>query len=390
MIVPGKGKRSGETPTERVLRKVAEFEAKYYPYIIVVMIAITTVFALSLPLLKMETDFTKLMPQNMKSVKLEYDVRDVFGSTDTLFVLVELDGECKYPTDIKTIEDPRVVNYLLELSRGLKKDPSVRSVISIAMPFEFAGMVPYNQSLIEKVIQASGLENLINHDKTATLMLVRMDMGTSESSLKRSVQRVHELLGSVEKPPCVKYVVTGNLPMRYRILQLMVHDMVYTLSVAAAIIFVLLVLLRRSVTQAVLVFLPLIMGVVWTGGIFSLTGWELTIVTIGIGAMVLGLGVEYGVFMVERFEEEIRKGKDAREALLIALPSVGSSIMGSGITTIAGFLALLSVAFPMLSLLGIALATSIACMLIIAILFLPCLLMLESRLTEIFWKGGMR
>ncbi len=387
MVVPGKGKgKGGETPTERVLRKVAEFEAKYYPYIIVVMIAITTIFALSLPLLKMETDFTKLMPQNMKSVKLEYDVRDVFGSTDTLFVLVELDDECKYTTNIKTIEDPRVVNYLLELSRGLKKDPSVRSVVSIAMPFELAGMVPYNQSLIENVIHASGLKNLINHDKTATLMLVRMDMGTSESSLKRNVERVHELLGSVKKPPCVKYVVTGNLPMRYRILQLMVHDMIYTLSVAAAIIFVLLVLLRRSVTQAVLVFLPLMMGVVWTGGIFSLTGWELTIVTIGIGAMVLGLGVEYGVFMVERFEEEIRKGKGAKEALLIALPSVGSSIMGSGITTIAGFLALLSAAFPMLSLLGIALATSISCMLIIAILFLPCLLMLESRLTEIFWR----
>ena len=116
-------------------------------------------------------------------------------------------------------------------------------------------------------------------------------------------------------------------------------------------------------------------------------GWlnlKLSVATVGIGAMILGLGVEYGVFLNTRYKEERDKGKTQLEALKIAVPAIGSAILGSGLTTIVGFLALTLSVMPMLQDLGKSLAIGIGFSLFISIFIAPAIIIIFEDLGIIF------
>lgn len=136
--------------------------------------------------------------------------------------------------------------------------------------------------------------------------------------------------------------------------------------------------MEKSVTKAFLIFAPLVFGISWTLGAMGWLDIELSIATVGIGAMILGLGVEYGVFIVSRYSEE-RKDKGSKEALQITVGNVGGSVIGSGMTTVMGFLALTLSTMPMLQDLGLSLALGIAFCLFAAVLINPALIVLEER-----------
>src|SRR5690606_423343 len=64
-----------------------------------------------------------------------------------------------------------------------------------------------------------------------------------------------------------------------------------------------------------------------------------------LGALILGVGSEYAILMMERFYEELEKIGDPRAALFTATKAIGSALIASGLTTIFGFTALVSSPF---------------------------------------------
>jgi hypothetical protein len=207
-------------------------------------------------------------------------------------------------------------------------------------------------------------------------------LGNNEERIEKFVSTIKTDIESVEKPACVEITITGNPPIRAVLLKMLKHDMVYTMCIAAVIIFVLLVVLKRSLTKALLVFTPLLFGLTWTLGLMGWFNIPLSIATVGLGAMILGLGTEYGIFLLERYMEERSKGKSQEKALVRALPSVGSGIIGSGSTTIVGFLALLMATMPMIRHLGETLALGIGCILFATIVVAPTVIIIEERCVE--------
>jgi predicted RND superfamily exporter protein len=209
-------------------------------------------------------------------------------------------------------------------------------------------------------------------------MYIRADVGSSEAKIKSLAKLVEDNLDTVPGIPGVKVSLTGNPPMRAIIGTLLSHDAFYTLSLAAIIILLLLFVMERSITKGLLVFAPLLIGLIWTLGALGWLGIPLSIATAGLGAMILGLGVEYGVFMLTRYKEERDKGTNQEKSLLAAVPSVGGAIFGSGMTTVVGFLALTLSTLPMMQKLGLSLALGIGCTLISAVFVAPVIILLEE------------
>jgi hypothetical protein len=134
-----------------------------------------------------------------------------------------------------------------------------------------------------------------------------------------------------------------------------------------------------------LVFVPLMLGLIWTIGTMGWVGLKLSIITVGLGAMILGLGVEYGIFMLTRYYEERETGKNQEEALKASVPGVGFAIFGSGVTTIIGFLALTLSVMPMLKHLGLSLAIGITYSLMAALVVAPLIILYEEDYE--YWKA---
>jgi predicted RND superfamily exporter protein len=177
-------------------------------------------------------------------------------------------------------------------------------------------------------------------------------------------------------------VVTGSPPLRAILIEALQHDMVLTISIAALLIFLLIAVVKRSAGNSAIVMAPLMIGLVWTLGIVGWLGMSLSIATAGLGAMILGLGTEFGIFLLERYKEERDKGFDKEKSLKIALPSVGYGIIGSGLTTIIGFGVLVISPMPMLQNLGKMLALGIFCILVATIFAAPSIMLAEEDLSE--------
>ncbi|MGC1176784.1 MAG: MMPL family transporter [Candidatus Saccharimonadales bacterium] len=101
--------------------------------------------------------------------------------------------------------------------------------------------------------------------------------------------------------------------------------------------------------------------------------------------LVLGAGTDYGLFLVFRVREELRRGLAPKEAVVKALSKVGESITFSGATVLAALLTLLLASFGIYKGLGPALAIGLGIMLLIALTFLPALLAILGR--AVFWPS---
>jgi predicted RND superfamily exporter protein len=273
------------------------------------------------------------------------------------------------------------VNYLIDLDKSLKSESSIDSVTSIASVY--VGRTSVNDALVRATLDANPAFNqFFSKNYEYTFMIVRSDIGGGEDKIIQITELIQEKIDSIAKPNGVKVYITGNPSIRVTLLEILKHDAVYTLGLAFIIIFILLIIMEQSFLKAVLVSTPLLLGLIWTMGTMGHLGIEISIVTAGLGAMILGLGVEYGVFMLERYEEEREKGKDVLSSLRTSMPSVGTSLMASGFATILGFIALTLSFSPMLQKLGFSLALGIFYCLITSLLVSPLIFILADGLEE--------
>ena len=109
--------------------------------------------------------------------------------------------------------------------------------------------------------------------------------------------------------------------------------------------------LGRLVAPHVLVVVPLLLGVLWTAG---LTGWavgQITSITAGFIAVLVGLGVDFPIHLLARYRDA-RATRDAAGATRAALAGVGPGLVAAALTTAGGFAVLLGSRFPALAELG--------------------------------------
>ena len=116
-------------------------------------------------------------------------------------------------------------------------------------------------------------------------------------------------------------------------------------------------------------------------------GMDYTPMTATLGALILGVGSEYAVMMLERYFEERENGLAPIEAIRIATSRIGVAITASGLTTLAGFSALIASPFSMNQNFGIVTVIDVLLALIASFLVFPVLVVGLDEMRE---KRGIR
>ncbi len=99
--------------------------------------------------------------------------------------------------------------------------------------------------------------------------------------------------------------------------------------------------------------------------------------------LLLGAGTDYGLFLVFRVREELRKGLQPKDAVVRAVSRVGKPITFSAATVAAALMCLILASFGLYRGLGPALGIGLAVMLLSALTLLPALLSILGR--AVFW-----
>ena len=154
------------------------------------------------------------------------------------------------------------------------------------------------------------------------------------------------------------------------------NDLGRVTIISGVIILAIFLIAFRSIHRMALVFIPLTFGILWNLGLTVFTVGHLNYITSVFGGILFGLGIDYGVVFVRRFDEERSNGHDAKAAVSNTLQAVGPSILTGAGTTIAAFFAVGLTDQPAFSELGIVAGCGVTCVLLSTFLLLPILLRL--------------
>lgn len=343
---------------QNLIIKIAELQKKHNYYILIAVVLITVFMVIGATRLEMQGDLSKEMPQELPIFKLNERISDKFGGQDIILVVLEVENNSNSKSAVNDLRDPRVITYLKDLEASLKQTTTIENAYSVGTFLQGYNFEDTTQ-VSNFLSRSPQTLDFYSKDYKLTAMYVTTDVGSGQDKIIATTNLITEKINSLSMPPGIKVTVTGNAPMSNTLLDILKKDAIFTLLLAALIILIILMITEKSIPKGLIVFTPLFFGIIWTIGTMGWLNIKLSVATVGIGAMILGLGVEYGVFMLSRYKEERDKGKTQLETLKIAVPSVGISIMGSATTTIVGFLALTSSVMPMLQHLGISLALGI-------------------------------
>ena len=119
--------------------------------------------------------------------------------------------------------------------------------------------------------------------------------------------------------------------------------------------------------------LPTLCSVWCTLGIIGYLDYEVTMTVIIVGPILLALGVSYGLHITNRYAEESGTPEDK---MAIALQSTGKAVLLSAITTVIGFISLVSTPMAPIKTVGIALAGGIVVVYLLTMIMVPNLTML--------------
>ena len=108
-----------------------------------------------------------------------------------------------------------------------------------------------------------------------------------------------------------------------------------------------------------------------------------------IGAMIgLGVGIDYALFIVTRYREELHQGAAPADAVRIANNTEGKAVLFAGLTVVVSLLGMLLIGLPFISGLGVGSAVTVVVTMIASLTLLPALLgFAGDRVERTRWRG---
>ena len=164
--------------------------------------------------------------------------------------------------------------------------------------------------------------------------------------------------------------VLSNVLMRY-----LSRDLTLILTLCLLAILVVYYLSFRAKRSVLLPFSMSTMGIIWTFGTMRLLGYSLTIVNIITPAMVLNLGSSYAIHVIS----EYFAGQEIGRGVIASTRKILRTIFFACLTTVAGFLSLLTSKTEALKKFGISVAIGIIYCAILAATYLPAVLSLVRK-----------
>ena len=138
------------------------------------------------------------------------------------------------------------------------------------------------------------------------------------------------------------------------------------LAVGTVVVLLSIVLTFRDIRLSLLTLLPTALGLTWAAGVLGLARAELDLFSVFAVITFVGIGVDYGIHMVHRFQE---RGDSA-----VAVSELAPVILVAGAITLFGYGTLMTSSYPPLRSIGVVSAVSVVTLVLASVVVLPALL----------------
>ena len=221
------------------------------------------------------------------------------------------------------------------------------------------------------------------NEKLLFILAVPNKDDASFTGYKDSVYSARELIASVIKDfPEMKVGLTGEDVISTDEMITTQKDIELASKIALGGVALLFILAFKGIVKPLLAVFSLLIALAWSLGFTSITVGHLNILSVVFTTILIGLGIDFGIHILERYKEERQSGNDISLALQKTLQGTGQGNFSGAITTAIAFGAMVLTDFIGIVELGWIAGWGILFCLIAMILLLPALVTLEEKLRK--------
>ena len=217
--------------------------------------------------------------------------------------------------------------------------------------------------------------DVFNSD-TGTMMAIFFDEGTSSDGTMDAIAQIRKIAGKQCFLSGMSAVVTDTKNLAEK------ETPVYVL-IAVILAVIVLGLTMESFFVPLLFMLSIGMAIIYNLGSNYFMG-EISYITKALAAVLqLGVTLDYSIFLMHSYEEQqVRYDGDKKRAMAHAISQTFSSVIGSSITTIAGFIALCFMSFTLGLDIGIVMVKGVIFGVIACVTILPSMILCCDKIIE--------
>lgn len=213
-------------------------------------------------------------------------------------------------------------------------------------------------------------------------IMPRKDYETLEV-IRKPLERIREALERVKQRfPGVTMYLTGRPVLQADEMMTTRKDMTRATGMALTGVLALFILFFRRLRRPLLAVFALMVGITLAFGVATVTIGYLTLLSVVFAVMLVGLGIDFGIQFLARYQEELAASGSTSRSIRTTLCTTGPGICTCGLTTAAGFYSTLFAHFKGLAELGFVAGTGLILCLLTMMVFLPALILVTDRHTE--------
>ena len=317
--------------------------------VILLCLALLVPSVLGMAATKTKYDLLYYLPQDLETVQGQEILLKDFGKG--AFSLLVTEG--------MTLQEQA------DMENALKEIPHVESVIGYASVTK--GMLPL------EIIPQNIREMFQRGD--CMLSAVFFDEGSSSEETMEAIGRVRQAAGK-------KCFVSGLSAVVTDTKQLVEDQEAIYIGIAVALCAAVLTITMDSFLLPLIFLFCIGVSVLWNMGTNYFLG-EISYITKAVAAVLqLGVTLDYSIFLWHSYREQKALTEDRDEAMAQAIRLTFTSILGSSLTTVAGFVSICFMSFTLGKDLGVVMSKGVVMGLLGTLILLPCVIRLLDKAIE--------
>ena len=366
--------------------KVASIILRNRYLVLIIIAGITAFLASQMKYMKFSYTEANLLPENHKA-NLEYNkFLEIFGEEGNLVILGVKDPTIFNPEKfnawnnlVDKFDDREEIDFTVSIAdvQKLKKDTKNRRFVLEPLyekdPTTEKEVLAIKKQLFEKL---PFYDNLLYNKETGTLqtaIYIKKEIINTKARrefifnyLKPTIEEFEKETGLDVRVSGMPYIRTLNAKNIKDEMQLFVGG---ALAITALIFF----FFFRSFRATFITLFVVIVGVVWAFGFIGWFGYEITVLSALIPPLIIVIGVPNAVFLINKYQQEIKKHGQQAKALQRVITKIGNATLMTNITTASGFATFVFVDSKLLREFGILASVNIISIFILALLIVPVL-----------------
>ena len=331
------------------MKRFTKWLVRHRGLVIIICLLLMIPSVLGMAATKTKYDLLYYLPQDLETVQGQEILLEDFGKG--AFSLLVTEGMS--------------VSEQADMENALKEIPHVDSVI---------GYASMTKGLFPLEIIPEDIRELFNRGD-CMLSAVFFDEGSSSEETMEAIQKVREIAGE-------KCFVSGLSAVVTDTKQMVEEQEAIYVGIAVALCAVVLMVTMDSFLLPIIFLLCIGVSILWNMGSNYFLG-EISYITKAVAAVLqLGVTLDYSIFLWHSYKEQKAHFEDKDEAMAEAIHLTFTSILGSSLTTVAGFVSICFMSFTLGRDLGIVMSKGVVMGVLGTVVLLPCVIRLLDSAIE--------